>query len=164
MVQRQHARTGRRAHARPVDPHTWIRSRSAAAVLGVISQTDAIGTTHSFRGPDGIVLGQKGPDGKSWFYLSDHLGSTTALIDATGARVNSFGYGPYGEHTYCSDLTNQPKVYWKYTGAYRDGESVSDSGRYKLAFGTTTTPPDASRNPTPPARTPTLTCTPAEIR
>ena len=104
------------------------------SALGITSQTDSSGTTHFLRGPDGRILGQRGPAGKTWYYLADHLGSTTALVDATGARVNSFGYGPYGEYTYGSDQSNQPKVNWRYAGAYRDAETVAGTGLYKTGI------------------------------
>jgi len=108
------------------------------SALGVTSQTVAsganAGTTQFLRSPNGDVLGQVGPDGKAWYFLSNHEGSITGITNTAGQQVNSFGYGPYGEYDFGSDSSSGtgPIVNWKYIGEYSDNDNVSGATIYKF--------------------------------
>ncbi len=130
------------------------------SVLGVTSSTTAEGTTHYLRAPDGRVLGQRGPDGATWYYLTDRLGSITGVTGEDGWQWSGYGYGPYGEYTYGSDAGRHPLIPWRYTGAWLDGTWVTGNGFYKIGLrsydqrpGRWTQPDPLERviNPTQPA-------------
>jgi RHS repeat-associated protein len=53
------------------------------------------------------------------YHLGDHLGSSTVVIDATGAWINREEYFPYGETSFGSFA----KKRYRYTGKERDEES-----------------------------------------
>lgn len=54
-----------------------------------------------------------------YYYLPDHLGSTTALIDQAGNRLEEVTYLPYGK---IRQNTGSVDVHHKYTGQEFDGE------------------------------------------
>lgn len=104
--------------------------------LGVTSSTKAgEGTTYYYRAHDGGVLGRRGPDVRSWYYLTDRLGSITGVTDTDGWTVND--YDPYGGYIYDSDAAEasrhvRPLAQWRYTGAWLDGDSVAGNGFHKI--------------------------------
>jgi RHS repeat-associated protein len=51
------------------------------------------------------------------YYVTDMLGSTAALADATGAKVTSYTYEPYGETTVAGEGSDNP---FQYTGREND--------------------------------------------
>ena len=53
------------------------------------------------------------------YQLSDHLGSSTAVVDDTGALINSEDFTPYGETSFGSFA----KKRYRFTGMERDEES-----------------------------------------
>lgn len=53
------------------------------------------------------------------YHLPDHLGSSTAVIDGTGALTNREEYSPYGETTFGSFTRKR----YRFTGRERDEES-----------------------------------------
>jgi RHS repeat-associated protein len=102
------------------------------SLLGVTSATTAGVTTRYLRAPDGRVLGQVNPDGASWYFLADALGSVVGVTDAAGAKLTAYGYGPYGEYTYGSDLAFP--VHWGFAGEHRDPARPSEPGLYKIGL------------------------------
>ena len=105
----------------------------ANSVLGVMSSTDSTGTRNYVRAPDGRVLAERRPNGDWRYYLTDHLGSIIGGTDQTGSRTESYGYGAYGEYQYGSG-GNTNLIYWRYTGAWLDGNSVTGNGFYKIGL------------------------------
>ena len=100
---------------------------------GVTATTFGADTTGYTRLPDGTLLSRRTATGGSYYYLTDHQDSTIALVDASGARLASYAYDPYGatraigggpsgEMNFASDNP------YRYTGGYRDTET----GLYKL--------------------------------
>jgi RHS repeat-associated protein len=68
--------------------------------------------------------------GNVYFYLSDHLGSSNVVTNATGVIQNESDFYPFGgERQITNNLTNQ---HFKFTGKERDSESGNDyfSARY----------------------------------
>ena len=53
------------------------------------------------------------------YSLGDHLGSSVAVLDGTGAVVNREEYTPYGE----TSLGGYARKRYRFTGSERDGES-----------------------------------------
>ncbi|MFJ2744992.1 hypothetical protein ACIO3O_35655 [Streptomyces sp. NPDC087440] len=49
--------------------------------------------------------------GKSYYYLSDALGSVLALADETGAKVNEYRYSPRGVDGVFTEMVSQPYRY-----------------------------------------------------
>lgn len=96
---------------------------------GVTARRNTAGVTYYTRDPNGQVLNSHGAGG-TYHYLLDRLGSTTALIDTSGAKAGSYTYDPYGKTTATSGTSttaaqNNP---WRYTGGYQDPVD----GYYKL--------------------------------
>jgi RHS repeat-associated protein len=54
-------------------------------------------------------------------YLTDFLGSTTALADDTGVIKTTYGYEPYGESAVSGEATSNP---FQYTGRENDGTGL----------------------------------------
>ena len=53
------------------------------------------------------------------YHLGDHLGSSNAVIDGTGALINREEYTPYGETSFGSYASKR----YRFTGKERDEES-----------------------------------------
>lgn len=98
-----------------------------------MSSTDATGTRNYVRAPDGRVLGEERANGDWRYYLTDHLGSVIGGTDQNGSRTESYGYGAYGEYQYGSG-GGTDLIYWRYTGAWLDGNSVTGDGFYKIGL------------------------------
>ena len=108
----------------------------ATSMIGVTSSTDATGTTDYILAPDGRVLGQTGPNGKTYYLLKDRLGSTTTVTNEAGTVVNRYWYDPYGndEGGQAPDPdTDIPLVHWRYTGQWLDSDKVG-SGNDKIGL------------------------------
>jgi RHS repeat-associated protein len=76
------------------------------------------GTNDYLYGPGGLPVEQTSAAGAYWF-VHDQVGSTIALLDASGARAASYAYSPYGGVT-ASGTASTPL---RYTGQYTDAES-----------------------------------------
>ena len=106
------------------------------SLLGVTSSTTGGKTTEYVLAPDGRVLGQVGPDGKSFYYLRDRLGSIIGVTNESGQRVNDYWYDPYGGYQGGQEpdaAAGIPHVPWRYTGEWADGHSVTSS-TYKIGL------------------------------
>lgn len=56
--------------------------------------------------------------GKSYYYLTDALGSVVALADETGIKVNTYAYSPRGVQR--STTTDQVPQPYRFAGGYQD--------------------------------------------
>jgi RHS repeat-associated protein len=71
-----------------------------------------------FNREAGGTLNSMTTGGKSYYYLTNALGSVVALTDDTGAKVNSYSYSPRGvTHAATSEQVPQP---YRFAGAYQD--------------------------------------------
>lgn len=77
------------------------------------------GITSYLYGPGGTPVEQIGASASQW-YFHDHLGSTRALTDSTGAVTGSYAYTPYGT---VSARTGTATTPLEYAGEYTDAES-----------------------------------------
>lgn len=82
-----------------------------------VNGTTIENTTYYFANSERVA--QKNPDGSMLYYHTDHLGSTGAVTNQTGAVVESVSYIPYGE---MSSHTGAATKYF-YTGKEQDTES-----------------------------------------
>ncbi|MYZ19243.1 RHS repeat-associated core domain-containing protein, partial [Streptomyces sp. SID337] len=65
-------------------------------------------------------------DGKTYFYLTDVLGSVVAVTDESGTKVNEYSYSPRGvTRAATSEKIIQP---YRFAGGYQD-----PTGLYHLA-------------------------------
>ncbi|MFC1429610.1 RHS repeat-associated core domain-containing protein [Streptacidiphilus sp. N1-3] len=76
------------------------------------------GTNDYLYGPGGLPIEQKSASASYWF-VHDQVGSTTALLDASGAEASTYAYSAYGVTTH-SGTASTPL---QYTGQYTDAES-----------------------------------------
>lgn len=90
--------------------------------LGLAATTTAGTDTGFVREPAG-TLNSVTRDGKSYYYLTDAIGTVVALTDASGNKVNSYYYSPRGV-TVPTEKITQP---YRYAGAYQD-----PTGLYKM--------------------------------
>lgn len=82
------------------------------------------------------------------FYHFDHLGSTLALTDDTGAVTDSYAYGPHGELLGQNGTSDQPFLYVGALGVRREGALYHMRARYYDPA----TARFLSRDPRPPRR------------
>jgi RHS repeat-associated protein len=78
----------------------------------------------------------------TYFYINDHLGSSSVITDATGAEVTRITYLPYGEIDHVNSPGNDT-VTQKFTGQEFDPESQLHNYRaryYNASLGIFTTP------------------------
>ncbi|CAM5654910.1 hypothetical protein GCM10010329_11450 [Streptomyces spiroverticillatus] len=68
------------------------------------------------REPGG-TLSSMTTGGKSYYYLTDALGSVLALADETGAKVNEYRYSPRGVDGTFTEKVPQPD---RFAGGYQD--------------------------------------------
>ncbi len=69
-------------------------------------------------GPDGLPIEQIGTGGTTWF-VHDQVGSTLALLDASGAVTGGYTYTPFGRATH----TGPASTPLQFTGQYTDAET-----------------------------------------
>jgi RHS repeat-associated protein len=94
---------------------------------GVDQDSTAGKNTYFLRNPSGQLISERTPAG-TYYYIYDLRGSVVGLTDASGNRVNSYAYDPYG------NLTSSPAAApvanpWRYNGEYFD----SGTGLYHLS-------------------------------
>lgn len=77
------------------------------------------GTTSYVYGPADLPVEQIGTAGTQWF-LQDHLGSTRALVDSSGAIVGGYTYTAWGAVTSHTGTASTPL---QFAGQYTDAES-----------------------------------------
>ena len=61
----------------------------------VMEQVNGSTATYLTRLPDGTLFSMR-TGGASYYYLADNVGSVVGLVDATGNRVATYAYDPYG--------------------------------------------------------------------
>jgi YD repeat-containing protein len=72
--------------------------------LGVQVGRSAGQSTLFTRDNSGNLIGERLPGGARWYFLTDGLDSTVAVINESGGTVaNRYGYDPYGKSTSKSD-------------------------------------------------------------
>ncbi|NYV73291.1 hypothetical protein HW445_02925 [Streptomyces sp. UH6] len=76
------------------------------------------GVDMSFNREPGGTLNSMPTGGKSYYYLTDAIGSVVALADDTGAKVNTYSYSPRGV-TRAATTEQVPQPY-RFAGGYRD--------------------------------------------
>jgi len=73
---------------------------------------------------DGQRIATIGANGSSYYYHTDHLGSSSVITDSAGAKVQSLTYFPYGAtRTNTSSATPAIDVAYKYTGKELDSST-----------------------------------------
>jgi len=83
---------------------------------GLANQTASNATTSFTRDPSGTLVSER-TGGQSYYYLFDGLGSVVGLVNASGAKVNSYSYDPYGQSRSVNEQVANPN---RYTGGYLD--------------------------------------------
>ncbi|WP_455569845.1 RHS repeat-associated core domain-containing protein [Streptomyces roseus] len=85
--------------------------------LGLSAKTTA-GVDMGFNREPGGTLNSMTTGGKSYYYLTDALGSVVALTDETGTKVNSYAYSPRGvQRAQTTERVSQP---YRFAGGYQD--------------------------------------------
>ncbi len=97
--------------------------------LGLTSLTTAAGTTAFVRCSCGLLNSERTPDGKTYYYLFDGLGSIVGMTDSAGKEVNGYDYDPYGNLLNSKEQSGVTNP-WKYAGGYLDGST----GLYKYGI------------------------------
>lgn len=112
---------------------------------GLANQTTGGAATFFTRDASGTVISER-VGGASYYYLYDSLGNVIGLVNATGTKVNSYTYGPYGTPTASETVANpmrcQSDYYDNATGMYHDGARDLDP-----ALGRFTQPDPSGQNP-----------------
>ncbi len=86
----------------------------------LLTETTGGATTYYIYGPGGLPVSQINPDGSTWYYHHDQLGSTRALTDQAGNTIATYTYDPYGQLTVRTGTATTPLGY---TGQYTDPET-----------------------------------------
>ena len=94
---------------------------TGGGALGVTARRNTGGVTYYTRDPQGQLVNTHGAGG-TYYFISDRLGSTIALVATNGSLAGSYTYDPYGKTTVVSGTSttaaqNNP---WRYTGGYQD--------------------------------------------
>ena len=94
----------------------------------LVEVTDGVQTLNIY-GPGGQIIAQVAPDGQGGeearYLLTDHLGSTRAMLDGDGNAEARFEYGPYGETTAAGTAAG---VCYRYTGhPYDEAQGVYET-------------------------------------
>lgn len=85
--------------------------------LGLSATTTASADTGFNREPGG-TLNSMTTEGKSYYYLTDALGSVVGLADESGTKVNTYAYSPRGvTRASTSEKVSQP---YRFAGGYQD--------------------------------------------
>ncbi|MEV7192689.1 RHS repeat-associated core domain-containing protein [Streptomyces sp. NPDC093510] len=83
-----------------------------------LSAASTGGVDTGFNREPGGTLNSMAQDGKTYFYLTDALGSVVALADESGAKANTYSYSPRGvERSTSSEKVVQP---YRFAGGYQD--------------------------------------------
>ncbi len=93
------------------------RTHQAYDLTGSLPQIITDGPTAYITGPGGLPIEQITAAGTVRYFSQDQLGSTTALTDALGVTVQSYGYDPYGQLTSATPTIENP---FRYAGQYTD--------------------------------------------
>ena len=93
----------------------------------LVEETGGVQTLNIY-GPGGQIIAQVVQDGQGGqevrYLLTDHLGSTRAVLDADGNAVARFEYGPHGETTAAGTAAAEAR----YTGhPYDDAQGVYET-------------------------------------
>ncbi|WP_241269270.1 RHS repeat-associated core domain-containing protein [Streptomyces chrestomyceticus] len=116
--------------------------------LGLAGQTTGGTDTGFVREPRG-TLNSMNRGGKSYYYLTDALGSVVGLADETGAKVNSYGYSPRGvARAANSEQVPQP---YRFAGGYQDSTGLYHLGAryYDPSVGRFTQPDPSGQEKNP---------------
>jgi RHS repeat-associated protein len=87
--------------------------------------------------PDGVVIGRREGSNRL-YYHRDHLGSTRAVVNASGSVVQTYDYYPFGLEMPGRSLTSGTTARERFTGHERDEEVGLDymqARRYAAEFG-----------------------------
>ncbi|MER5887163.1 RHS repeat-associated core domain-containing protein, partial [Streptomyces sp. NPDC001941] len=83
-----------------------------------LSAASTLGVDQGFNREPGGTLNSMTTGGRSYYYLTDALGSVVALADDTGAKVNSYSYSPRGvRRGGTTEKVGQP---YRFAGGYQD--------------------------------------------
>lgn len=111
--------------------------------LGLSAKTTA-GVDMGFNREPGGTLNSMTTGGKSYYYLTDALGSVVAVADGDGTKVNTYTYSPRGVRLLArsSETVAQP---YRFAGGYQDPTGLYHNGaRYYDANIGRFTQPDPS--------------------
>ncbi|MGW0931896.1 RHS repeat-associated core domain-containing protein [Streptomyces sp. NPDC002644] len=84
--------------------------------LGLSAKTTG-GVDMGFNREPGGTLNSMTTGGKSYYYLTDAIGSVVALTDDTGTKVDSYSYSPRGVTRATTEQVPQP---YRFAGGYQD--------------------------------------------
>ncbi|KUH35221.1 RHS repeat-associated core domain-containing protein [Streptomyces kanasensis] len=83
-----------------------------------LSATSTGGVDTGFNREPGGTLNSVTTGGKSYYYLTDAIGSVIALADETGAKANTYSYSPRGvQRAATKEQVPQP---YRFAGGYQD--------------------------------------------
>ncbi|MEV0123230.1 RHS repeat-associated core domain-containing protein [Streptomyces sp. NPDC050703] len=83
-----------------------------------LSATSIAGKDTGFNREPGGTLNSMTRDGKTYFYLTDAIGSVVAITDESGTKVNDYSYSPRGvTRAAGSEKITQP---YRFAGGYQD--------------------------------------------
>ncbi|AZM56163.1 Wall-associated protein [Streptomyces sp. WAC 01529] len=83
-----------------------------------LSATSTGGTDTGFNREPGGTLNSMTRDGKTYFYLTDAIGSVVAVADESGTKVNGYSYSPRGvARDAGGEKVTQP---YRFAGGYQD--------------------------------------------
>jgi RHS repeat-associated protein len=95
----------------------------ANGLQGLLSATTSGASTYYERDPSGTLISERGPGGE-FYYVTDGLGSTVALVDTTGTVQATYSYDPYGNATTVGGPNpanaNPYRYRYRYAGGYYD--------------------------------------------
>ncbi|MFF7203106.1 RHS repeat-associated core domain-containing protein [Streptomyces sp. NPDC008141] len=86
--------------------------------LGLSAKSTA-GVDMGFNREPGGTLNSMTTGGKTYYYLTDALGSVVALADDTGAKVNTYAYSPRGVRILATTTESVPQPY-RFAGGFQD--------------------------------------------
>jgi RHS repeat-associated protein len=84
--------------------------------LGLTGEKQSQARTFFVRDPEGTLLYQRTPSG-THYMIPDGLGSTVGLVNASGARVATYDFEPYGELTVATGSASTP---FRFASGYFD--------------------------------------------
>ncbi|MFI5809238.1 RHS repeat-associated core domain-containing protein [Streptomyces sp. NPDC051561] len=115
--------------------------------LGLSGKTDPSGDMGFNREASG-TLNSMTTGGKSYYYLTDALGSVLAMADETGAKVNEYRYSPRGVDGTFTEKAPQP---YRFAGGYQDPTGLYHYGAryYDPRIGRFTSPDPSGQEKNP---------------